>query len=95
MLQYRDGELVPRADRAALNSNVPVQAVANAAVLASSSYLGVVTRHAHIPGRDWETLERKRFDVTGMLLTSNCRMPNRELELARTPALKASAGQSM
>ena len=70
VLQYKDAEVVPGADRAALNSNLPVQAVVNAAVLATSSYLGAVTRHAHMYGRDWETLERKRFDVTGRLLMS-------------------------
>ena len=70
VLQYKDVELVPGADRAALNSNLPVEAVVNAAVLATSSYLGTVTRHAQIYGRDWEIMERTRIDVTGRLLTS-------------------------
>jgi hypothetical protein len=70
VLQYKEAEVVPGAGRAALNSNLPLQPVVNAAVLATSSYLGAVTRFALTYGRDWGTMERKRIDVNGRLLTS-------------------------
>ena len=67
VLQYQEASRNPDDERATISPNLPLAAVVNAAVLGTSSYLGVVARHAYLYGRDWEAVDRMRFQTVGSI----------------------------
>jgi hypothetical protein len=67
VLQYQEASRNPHDERATMSPNLPLAAVVNAAALGTSSYLGVVARHAYLYGRDWEAVDRMRFRTVGSI----------------------------
>jgi hypothetical protein len=66
-LQFHDVEMVPGQERAELSPNLPIEAVANAAVLGTASYLGAVERHAFLYGRDAAAVGLERVTTIGAI----------------------------
>jgi hypothetical protein len=69
-LQYHRWEEIPGQDRATLTPNLPVNAVANIAVLGTASYLGAVERHAQLFGRDAEAVAEERIRIVQAILAA-------------------------
>lgn len=69
-MHYHKAKVDPLAERAELTPDLPIEAVANAAVLGIGSYMWAVEHHARLYGRDSETVGRKRIETVGRILTA-------------------------